>query len=172
MDQAMSRTAAKLRRLPGLSETLVCARVPWRCQGCDARHTSENPLARFSEYDENDRPQEPRVVVVLCARCEEDLVEAHPRVYEKIPEFEPVPGCMSICVTCPHRNGVDCRSPLRATNGGPGLLLAFDKPPSRGILCGGRGRHGRGCCQRIAIYHGRATDCSGRPFIPSEPAGR
>jgi hypothetical protein len=79
----------------------------------------------------------------------------------------PVPRLHVDLPHLPYRDGVSCTSPAAKRNGGAGLVYQYDKPPTTGIICGGRGHKHRRGCTRLAIYHGRVTDCSERPFIPA-----
>lgn len=168
----MSRTKGKapalpplhVRAQPGLSDTLTGPRDPRHCQSCSRPHTKERPIARWLEHDAWDKvPARGARVVVLCAVCSLELIEAHPRLYKQLGANEPFPGCMSICLTCPHRDGVACTSPLAKMNGGTGL--AFDGGPHRPDWMhlnfgGGRGR-------TVLTYHMPMQDCSGRPMVPA-----
>lgn len=106
------------RNWPRLSQTLTGPKHPLRCQACGHGHSAANPLARWQECDERDRPE--RVVIVLCQRCADQIIEPHPRLYRTVEHAQPWPGCMSVCATCAHRSGVACTSPA-IKDGGEGL---------------------------------------------------
>lgn len=153
------------RRQPGLSRTLTGPRAPTRCQACSARHEETNPLGRWIEHDEWDKPLP--IVVVLCRRCSGQLIEPHPRLYRALTNGEPYPGAMSICVRCPARRGLTCTSPAFSRNRSDGgtLRYEFSEPPYSAHLNMGRS----GASGFYWFFPGRVIDCSGRPMIPPEP---
>lgn len=113
---------------PKLSETLPFERRPDRCQGCGV---GGDALKSWRECDEADLKTP--VIVVLCRRCSDAIIEPHPRLYWEVLKGEPLPGAMPVCSDCPHRDGLDCKCPLARFNGGPGL--AYEPMPSRVHLC-------------------------------------
>lgn len=117
--------------MPALSADLPAARHPMVCQSCaefSARHK------RWIECDAADGYQDPVTIVVLCDACSATLIEPHPRLYVAVPVNEPVPGAMAVCAACRLGGDLDCRSPLRTTNGG-GLsyagVIADKSPPTK-----------------------------------------
>lgn len=102
-------------RMKRLSQTLAGDRRPDRCQSC----CSADGLTRWQEHDADDRPE--TIIVVLCKRCADEIIEPHPRLYRELPTAEPWPGAMAPCVDCRHRQELDCTSPAAKFNGGPGL---------------------------------------------------
>lgn len=113
---------------PKLSETLTHPKAPNVCQSCGLQTFDlDSPLLhRWEECDERDRKT--GVIVVLCKRCAERIVEPHPRLYSCLATTEPFPGSNGICVDCPHRSGTRCSHPLAKANGGPGVMLTVTKP--------------------------------------------
>lgn len=144
------------RRLPGLSVTLT--EYPRRLEVCQSCGTPQEMtgLCAWEECDEWDKPQSPRVVVVLCNRCSDRLIEPHPRLYRPVAPLEPFPGIMGLCIGCRWQRGVDCTSPKLKGNGGPGLEVAFPRPDKVHLNYGG----GRGEFRNL--YKGPPTKCSGR----------
>lgn len=159
--------------MPRLSADLKGPRTPNRCQSCGGTLK----LARWQEHDEADRPEQ--IVVVLCCRCER-LIEPHPRLYAKLHNNAPWPGCMSICWPCRHRQGVECVHPLQVDKSGPGVRLAIAEPSRAHVSYteGGR-RKGRwetiwpskaeACAQREPMDVENASD---RPDRAGRPGDR
>lgn len=140
------------RERPGLSETLSWERRPDRCQSCGEKDN----LRTWNEHDAWDQLQHPAVLVVLCARCSDRLIEPHARLYTQVDRLMPVPGAMALCVDCRHRNGLRCTSQLLKANGGPGLEISFPKPALVHLNYGG----GRGEWKNL--YSSPPTKCAGR----------
>ncbi len=125
---------------PRLSEDLTCPRHPNHCQSCGVEIDTSDGIAgaRWREHDDTDKPDP--IVVVLCRACSGRLIKPHPRLYERLDPNAPWPGCMALCVTCRHRDGVRCTHPDLTSNGGTGLLLTLPKSiPVHVNLGGGRG---------------------------------
>lgn len=118
---------------PKLSVFLEGPRHPECCQSCG---TAEGPLRRWREHDNEDRPTP--VVVVLCKRCEDRLIEKHPRLFSPLDAHEPHAGSMALCVDCIHRDGVRCT--LAQHNGGPGVLITTPKPTMIHVCRRGKGQ--------------------------------
>lgn len=110
------------RAWPKLSETLTGEKRPDRCQGCGW----DCDLTRWQECDYQDNPT--HVVVVLCLKCTEQLIEKHPRLYAPLHHYAPHPGSMVLCEDCPFRSGVSCTHPDLKANGGAGLGVHFAEP--------------------------------------------
>lgn len=116
---------------PKLSVFLEGPRHPERCQSCGAA----GDLRRWREHDNEDRPTP--VVVVLCRKCEDRLIETHPRLFSPLDRNEPHAGSMALCVDCIHRVGVRC--PLAKHNGGPGVLITTPRPSDVHVCRRGKG---------------------------------
>lgn len=140
--------ALEERQRPGLSATLPFFPHPEECQSCGAH----GELTRWRECDEWDKPT--AVAVVLCAKCSRKLIEAHPRLYHQLQEHQPFPGVMELCLDCPMRDGVGCKSPLAKLNGGPGMQI--DAHGFGGFFCGGpnSGYH--------ILYQRAPSKCAGK----------
>lgn len=119
------------RQRPGLSQTLHFFPAPDICQSCGG----SDHLTAWRECDEWDKPT--AVAVVLCAKCSKKLIDPHPRLYVQLQEHQPFPGVMELCLDCPMREGVSCKSPLAKHNGGPGMQI--DAHGFGGFFCGGKG---------------------------------
>lgn len=122
-----------IRQQPGLSVTLPYPRLLAACQSCGVRAEFAD-LRKWQECDAFD--QETPVVVVLCEKCEKRLITPHPRLYKSIQKNAPWPGAMEICIACRHQRDLDCDSPRRAKNGGPGVPL-HQVPPIVAMVCPG-----------------------------------
>jgi len=143
---------------PKLSETLLAARHPTKCQSCGLPCTEENhTLQRWRECDEWDKPT--AVIVVLCRTCSDRLVEPHPRLYVAIERYAPAPGCMALCIACRFREQLRCTHPDLAANGGQGLRIKFAHPSTM-FLDGTRGGRRSGWTARV--YSHAPTACIGR----------
>jgi len=145
---------------PRLTETLGGPIAPNRCQSCGRCHEERNALARFQECD--DRDQGEQLVVVLCRLCSERLVEKHPRLYRQLEDARPWPGCMGVCLSCRHREGVTCTSPASEFNGGAGHTFE-PKPQLAHIRCTRRYSGSRWIC-----IGKRVERCSGFEPQPTE----
>ena len=139
---------------PKLSEDLPFRGGPTSCQGCEARTTG----FRWREHDHMDRPTE--VVIVLCERCSNRLIDPHPRLYGKLQRDEPGPGTMPCCEECCYRVGVVCDHPSLKANGGPGLILRFPEP-SGPIHVDHKDERGRRRGAWIRVHRG-PVECDGR----------
>lgn len=144
---------------PRLSQTLTGPKHPNECQSCGAAPDDHVLLTRWLECEDSDR--EEAIVVVLCRQCSDRLIEPHPRLYRQLAPHEPMVGVLQLCVGCVHRDGVRCTNPAAQINGGPGLEVVFPKPTRIHVYFGG----GRGGWKHL--YHGHATECSGRE-LPAE----
>lgn len=146
---------------PRLSQQLTEIRHPEFCQSCGVHEgASETDLSRWREHDDQDRPE--WIVVVLCGACANALIEPHPRLYDKMPEGAPWPGCMPLCVGCRFRAELTCTHPDAKQNGGEGVALTMPQPfvafvdgrtGPKGGLRGGR---------RVTVYNGPVSACAGR----------
>jgi hypothetical protein len=142
-----------MKEWPRLSESLTHERSPVVCQACGE---VEQPLAAWQEHDANDKPEP--IAVVLCAACSGKLIEPHPRLYRRLERNEPFPGTMTICLDCPARDGVRCKSPLSLANGGPGL--PFPMPDSTAFVDGVRG--GRRFGRVMRMWSKEVATCKGK----------
>lgn len=140
---------------PKLSETLVEPKHPHVCQCCGAG-PSGLKLERWQECDQGDRPTP--VVVVLCVACSGVLIEPHPRLYRRLQANEPLPGSMTLCVGCRHRDGVRCAHPDAKANGGGGVILTLARPIDAFVCRRGKGQ--RSGWERI--WPGPVTACKQR----------
>ncbi|HEX8833972.1 MAG TPA: hypothetical protein VF719_07210 [Abditibacteriaceae bacterium] len=154
--------------MPRLSVDLPFEKHPEKCQGCgvverpeDARRIRpEVLLTRWREHDEDDVPE--YVIVVLCQKCSDKLVEKHPRLYDDLAQNLACAGCMAVCVDCRHRSGTNCTHPGAKCNGGAGLYL-LQKPPSIMFVDGRFGKKGgRRGGFRMEVYSEPVKSCSGR----------
>lgn len=142
------------REKAGLSDTLTYPRVVNRCQSCGLEGLIGSDLSGFQEHDPNDRPM--HRLVLLCESCEKRHIDAHPRLYRKMPPNTPWPGAMTICLGCRFSVNLDCTSKLLRANGGPGLPVYIEAPIRAHVNYGG----GRG--EFMSIYKSPATECDGR----------
>ena len=118
------------RQKPGLSQTLPPALNWHTCQACGAaQHADDARILRWKECDEWDQELHPVVYVILCERCSARLLEPHPRLYLPVEPGDPVPGTMAICGDCPHLV-LPFTCPLARSQGGAGVWVMFDRPPS------------------------------------------
>lgn len=159
MRRAPSPPPLAERRKPGLSETLPGLPRPDRCKGCG----ESADLLAWSECNEWDEPQRPAILLVLCQRCSDRLINAHPRLYLRVDRLEPRPGIMALCVDCLFRRGLQCAHPKLKANGGAGLEVQFPQPSMMHLNYGG----GRGEWRNF--YPGPPTACAGRD-VGTDPA--
>lgn len=146
------------RQWPKLSETLLGARHPTKCQSCGLSCSEDDrTLTRWIECDEYDRPTS--TIIVLCRTCSDRIIEPHPRLYRDVERFKPVPGCMALCVSCRFREQLRCTHPDLKANGGQGLRIKF-APPSTAFFDGTRG--GRRTGWTGVIYDHAPSACIGR----------
>ena len=108
---------------PRLTE-MEGARHPHVCQGCGLADPQK--LCRWQECDHHDQPE--LRVVVLCGGCAQRLIEPHPRLYHRMDQNAPMPGCMKVCLNCSFRQGVSCSHPAARANGGDGVELTVSRP--------------------------------------------
>lgn len=111
---------------PKLSETLAFPFGLQSCQNCLI--DGYDDLEHWQECDDNDK--ETPVVVILCTKCADKLIEKHPRLYARVPQNKPMPGSMMQCNACVHRDGVKCSHPALKANGGIGLPIVTDEKPT------------------------------------------
>lgn len=142
--------------MPRLSETLTGPKSPDRCQACGC----SGKLTIWFEHDENDRPE--AIYIALCTPCSDRLIEPHPRLYNRTPAKAPLPGIMTLCLECRHRDGMRCHFANADGSPGPGLTIEHEKP---GVvfLDGRRGpKGGRRHGWHESIYFSDPTACTGR----------
>lgn len=108
---------------PRLSETLQPITDLGTCQACGAQC---GIATRWEEHDDQDQPA--KVLVLLCQRCGDAMIDAHPRLYRKLHHHEPWPGAMPTCIGCPWHQGAACDHPDQLTKGGTGLMLRMPPP--------------------------------------------
>ena len=142
--------SAEMRRLGtvGVERTAEGDRVP--------------AFPRWIEHDAQYRPE--AVVVVLCDPCAKRIIEPHPRLYDRLAPYQPMPGAMGICAGCVHNRSLVCRSQLAKFNGGPGLQIDAPEPGMMHVW--GRGRDGRRTGGWTRSVPGPAKACSGREVAP------
>jgi hypothetical protein len=150
-----------MAEMPRLSESMFTAlcNMPVRPGVCMACYSGDGrAVSRWQEHDESDRPEP--ILIALCQDCADSLIEAHPRLYRPLPEYEPWPGAMPICWDCVHRDGISCTHRDAKVNGGPGIPLTFPEPfrAHVDIQKKGGGRQGM---WRL-MYRGPVTDCGGK----------
>jgi hypothetical protein len=111
----------------------------------------------WREHDDIDRPIGGNEALVFIgpsathAACKK-VLEKHPRLYAEVTGD---PGCFPrLCGPCVHRDGLNCKHPNLAANGGPGLevQLSGGFPPGT-IVC-----TRRGMLQPVR----NAVECAGR----------
>lgn len=146
---------------PPLSVTLEGEIHPLHCRSCSGTHTKGNPLARWMEHDELDRVYDRPVVITLCKRCSDRLIEPHPRLYRALDTGESMPGSMSICVDCVQRQGMRCTSSKSQINGGEGLRFTWDSPPIHAHVC----RSPRRLSGFMTIYSSPVRTCDDRKTL-------
>lgn len=161
-----------VRQKPGLSRTLTEPRDIRHCQSCglagfeDALDTGVGlPLRRWIECNAWDQHDDRSPVVVLCPKCEDRLIEAHPRLYVPLALNEPWTGAMEICHQCAHRRGLGCTHADAKRNGGTGLAVEVAAPTVMHI-CGTR--RGRRFCDFLRTWPSAPTECSGRSVVRLE----
>jgi len=142
---------------PRLSQTLTFHRHIGLCQSCGVSG-AEHDVVGWQEHDDSDRAEP--IVVMLCRRCSDALIEPHPRLYRRLQAFEPFPGAMECCIGCVHLDSLACRHPSLKANGGPGLNLTFPKPTT-GFWDGRDRKTGKRTGGRFAHYCGPVV-CEGR----------
>lgn len=120
-----------------------------RCQFCGRVDADLCTLRMWYECDEQDQPENPPRVLVIC-RGEEDYDEGrkcrarldhHPRGYRPVPWLGGSPGhFLKLCGPCTFRSDASCTHPDLKINGGQGLDFGCHKHPlagSRVCLYGG-----------------------------------
>ena len=140
---------------PRLTETLTGPKHPHACQSCTLAWRNGDGISYWLEHDESDQPE--YRVVAACARCADELIEPHPRLYRRLARYEPMSGVMELCVDCVHRDGVRCACPAAKVNGGPGINVTFPKPESVHVCRSPRSKSGW-----VHYFPGPPTACSGR----------
>lgn len=141
MSERMNHQTHRLTDFPGERHPLICQ----QCGGCTGGDPSgdgkarivRTGLDRWQECDHNDKPE--HRLIVLCRKCSERMIEPHPRLYHRLHENDPWPGCMEICVTCKFRDGIKCSHPDAKINGGNGVMLSVGTP-IRGFIDGAKYR--------------------------------
>lgn len=107
-----------------------------RCQLCGKIYTDVCSLRMWYECDDNDVPEQPPRVLVIC-RAEDSIclvqLEAHPRAYLLVPWRGGAAGHLQmLCGPCTYRNSASCTHPDLKTNGGQGLDFTCHKHPLAG----------------------------------------
>lgn len=139
--------------------TLPGPKHPRRCQKCGAEwQPLRRPavrLVRWQECDHNDQAEP--IALVLCEPCSELVIEQAPRLYLRIPEKGPWPGCMTICLDCKHRDGITCGSPL------PRVL---EQPEPLNAHFSGQDRKGKRVGWFGKVYIEPVKSCSQKEIAP------
>lgn len=112
--------------MPKLSVDLQGPRSLGYCQACGVARSTGGVLEVWEEKDEQDQPT--KVYLQLCVPCGARLIEPHPRLYERMPEFAPIAGAMEDCRSCKFSEQMRCLSPLLKENGGAGLPVNYVEP--------------------------------------------
>ena len=146
--------------MPRLSDELTGPVDPEHCQSCGF----DADLTRWREHDDRDQPES--IVVVLCRRCADRLIEPHPRLYAALADAEPHTGSMRICIPCRYRDGVLCAHPSAKANGGPGVVLTIAKPTRMHIL-----RSPRRLSGWMTMWPREASACAQREIQASVATG-
>lgn len=144
---------------PKLSETLRFERSPLSCQSCGHSAQEGTKLERHQECDDKDQPT--LVLVILCDRCAKQLIEKHPRLYQRIDINKPWPGAMALCDGCKFRKDLSCQHPDLKQNGGNGLYIKFAEP-MRGFWDGSDPKTGRRTGGMFERYPAPPSECRGR----------
>lgn len=149
---------------PRLSVTLTEGRkAPNVCQSCGVvLPFADDQRCHWQEHAPDDEPE--RIVVVLCKECSDRLIDPHPRLYRQLERWEPWPGAMRLCISCIHRDGVDCTHGDLKANGGPGLGMTMPKPTTG--MWDGCGKDGRRTGGTFVHYDGPVSHCAGRAVAP------
>lgn len=135
-------------------------RSPRLCMRCAAVRSARE-LDRFRYLDQDDESDRPRAVV-LCEGCASALAGTDIRFEAQLlplVDNKPYPGTLEVCLGCEYRDGLDCRSPLAALNGGPGIQFPDVTGTSVWVEIPGPLR------QRIRVLRetwSKATKCTGR----------
>lgn len=165
----MPRVAAELPHSPALNRCQHCGFIPeWTGdlrRGAIALDkkidgTTVVVLERWQEHDEKDRPE--GLVVILCHRCSEKIIEPHARLYRQLYPMEPFPGAHGICVGCVNRmtgvgGGLGCT--VAKMNGGQGLSLRGPKQIRAHLCFRGKNRNQSGW---RTLWSGHVEQCSRR----------
>jgi hypothetical protein len=138
----------RLSDINGIRARGVCQ----RCGSCQTGTGSRGEVSAWLEHDHNDNPE--YKFLFLCARCSDEIIEPHPRLYRQMDKYEPLPGAMEICGPCKWRKEIACTNPNAQVNGGRGLKMEYPKPAVAFV----DGPKFRG---RRLIYHGPVTACDG-----------
>jgi hypothetical protein len=141
------------RQKPGLSKTLPFIPTPGRCSSCGQSPERVQVWLECNEWDEETRPA---VHVILCDRCSSRLIEPHPRLYKSQDPDAPNLGAMALCAECPHRSDLSCTCQLAKQNGGPGMEIRYDSPPTRAHV------RGSGFSGFRWFFKGPPSHCAGR----------
>lgn len=147
---------------PRLSYDLAGPRRTNCCQSCSAEGSIDTEITYWMEADDNDKFSPlgwTDRIVALCKSCSEHLIEPHPRLYHPLPNHEPKPGIMLLCIGCKHSQDLGCRSTLLKANGGPGMAVHHPQPIIAHI-CGTI--KGRRTGWMKTYYSGSPTQCEGR----------
>lgn len=150
---------------PRLSKTLPAFSSLGVCQRCGTPGVPGDSIARWQEHDDQDRPEP--IIICLCTRCSDKIIEPHPRLYNRLQPCEPWPGAMQICRDCKLRQGTRCTSPEAKYNGGPGVMIQIERP-TIAFLDGIR--NGRRTGWRQSLWLSPATGC--KQHVAVSEAGR
>lgn len=128
-----------------------------RCQLCGFTSNDICEFRLLMECDDNDKPEQDKVIV----RCRQEacikVVDDHPRLYMEVPWGQGHPGIfMLLCGDCPNRKGTTCTHSDLKANGGQGLEVRLSNNPNI-IVCF---NDGKGCRN---LWPNPATRCKGHP---------
>lgn len=136
-----------------LSDTYHAWHAPDTCTHCGSRVDPPRTLTRWLEHDDNDRPSDPPVVILLCDTCNA-CIDPHPRLYSQLDRYAPIPGVMrELCLSCPHRHGLTCGITA------PTITV---EEPIRGHMSYS-GKTGRRQGRFFTMYPNPPTACTGNP---------
>jgi hypothetical protein len=147
---------------PRLSETLPGPKDFHHCWNCGGVESAVGRfgLQRWQEHDNQDHPEP--VVILLCLKCSEKIIEKHPRLYRHLDPNEPLPGSMPLCRGCRWSEELRCTSPIARHNGGAGMTITAPQP---GVAFMDGVRNGKRTGWRQKIYSGPPKACTGREEV-------
>ncbi len=155
---------------PRLTQTLRGPNRPGECRNCGMVDHGDLTLGLWQECDHEDKPE--ARYLWLCAKCSDQLVEPHVRLYLNPHKWAPAPGAMAICAPCQNRTGCLCVCKEAKANGGPGITITASKGLSG--FWDVRDKRGRRVGGRFTEYPAPPSACSGFSSYfsapPSQPA--
>lgn len=153
--------------MPKLSETLTHPRNLEICQSCGCKQA----LSCWREHDESDWPT--HTVVILCDHCSNKIIEKHPRLYERVGFWAPIPGAMQICQDCIFMSKLNCSHPnLEPVRGGRtdrrvGTTIDYPRPTMI-YIDRRRPRTQRRVGKNLIQYSGPPTACAEKKTAMSD----